>query len=360
MKNALLCMTLWALVTNCMPPLEIDSLTFTLLSNQSQTLKYEPIPLRIALSNNGSDAIETTLGVHYLGTESELYYSFREGEFIVWRRGWLAYDSRPPLKRIKFMSGQSDVLALDCFWQERFSTFDKVGKYTLKATWWGSLGPAGTSNIVGGVEGTPIEREATLEVTVVEGTETDKKCLEYMIAHNIQGYLSLDAKDFLFNNMKPPDYQKPDGEKLDTLKSIFHVAQNFNESRYSSYALATLLSVLDNKVIDEKFRKEIVDIADLRVSENKNTKQVQGAPHPRVLYTYALYLSKDNEERALELLKKAKTLNPDFVVAEKIESLIKKIEWEQKTKEWTSEDWQNEMEKKREKKEEESHKGKGD
>ena len=137
----------------------------------------------------------------------------------------------------------------------------------------------------------------------------DKACMDFILKQSVQGYLSVESKDLLS--------ELPQEDQLQKIYRLYDVTQKFGKSVYATYALATLLSVIDNDKMDPGLRDRIMEAA-------KNHIQ-QDSAHPRVLYFCARSLASKTPEYALALIDKARKLKPDAVVSELIDQLANEL-----------------------------------
>lgn len=251
-------------------------------------LPFEPLSLRLVLSNPLNEEVRTSIGLNRLGMETRLLTAPESGEFNAWRRSWEPDMEPSPLPEVSLMPGQEASDALECFWQADVPVFAEAGEFKVKVEWRGSGARA---------------ESAEYPVSVVDGTARDKECLDRLRGRGLQAYLALETV-----KMMPAS----DAERLQVIDGLYEAASHCADSRYGEYALATLLHAVEAGKVDERLRGRILSEA---------RRQIKEQPRPRVLVTYARAIQADHHERTREYLRQAMAMHPDPVVVEMIRRL---------------------------------------
>lgn len=277
-------------------------LQLTIESKAREIVPCEPVQFKLILTNKTQQVVESTFPLAALGC---VYVQCEDGSFQKWRRGWI-HRGFQIWKPDAIQPGESHVFLVELVWQAKYPVFEKVGNYRIKADWNDTSGRI----------------TAETKITVVNGSERERQCLDELRRNHLLHWLGLDSDYLIATDLR---YEKRITWRED-LKTLFRIAKQYGDTRYAKYCLCSVLNTIESSLlrkmkvesVEDSFKREVVSWAEQRCAQRTDA---------RTLYSYARYFHQTDKdfrrtlERVQKLLKDAHALKPDFVLAKRIEEL---------------------------------------
>lgn len=288
----------YALSQRAHPAFKLD-----IVGPRESSLAFMPVPLRLTLTNNGSETISVNPLLNDTnGGQLAAFVQFQEGPIFKWIKKWETVPDEGQRIMRPLPPGESRRGSLELYWQPEIRVFDKAGYYTVLVYWNNAQGRCSASCVV----------------KVIEPTGSDRESLARVRAAGLETYLPLEGR-------KPLTGLAPWGRGAkweQALSGMADVVEAHPDSPYAVCAMTTLLLSFRRgtqtppqsmKRLGEPLKQRLLALIAERMKHNND---------PRVLYGFAEYLMWIDHDLAARYVGKARFMHIDnHCVADHVHAL---------------------------------------